>query len=161
MDLLSVALDGLLALLLLVTIIYAFVLSRRLSVLRSNKMDLEGFIERMNEATRRAEASLQGLKQAANGAKAELDRPLSRAQTLRDELSFLIQRADAMGEKLADQTVGGTGGPSVEPKAATKPKRRPDASRVEARGQSEDAAADDEPRSKAERDLMNALKNVR
>ena len=75
-------------------------LSRRLSVLRSNKMDLEGFIERMNEATRRAEASLQGLKQAANGAKAELDRPLSQAQTLRDELSFLIQRADAMGEKL-------------------------------------------------------------
>jgi hypothetical protein len=165
---LSLGLDIILVVLLLVTIIYALVLSRRLSVLRSSKTDLEDFIKRMNEASARAEASLTGLKQTAGATKAELDQPLAKAQSLRDELMFLIDRADAAGERLANASSTGatSGGASAAtgaagrkaPRAATQP--NPNAGG----GGMRDAGSDDDgdsPRSKAERDLMNALKNAR
>jgi hypothetical protein len=171
---LSLGLDILLVLLLLVTIVYAVLLSRRLSALRSGKVDLEGFITRMNEASARAEASLAGIKQAATSAKAELDQPITRAQSLRDELVFLIDRADAAGERIANAGSAASapapaprsdsprGTQRQEPARTGQPrggKAAPSAassSRVDEG--SDDGAA---PRSKAERDLMNALKNAR
>lgn len=165
---LSLGLDILLVVLLLVTILYALVLSRRLAVLRSSKTDLEDFIKRMNEASARAEASLAGLKQTAGATKAELDQPLAKAQSLRDELMFLIDRADAAGERLANASSSGAsaGGASSASSAASRKAPRPAAQPNPSAGGggarevgSEDD--DDAPRSKAERDLMNALKNAR
>jgi hypothetical protein len=169
---LSLGLDILLVVLLLVTIIYAVLLSRRLSALRSGKVDLEGFITRMNEASARAEASLAGIKQAATTAKAELDQPVTKAQSLRDELMFLIDRADAAGERLANAGTAAT--PAVAPArpastrpASTRSASRPAAKAAPASGggstspQAQDDDGADAPRSKAERDLMNALKNAR
>ncbi len=161
---LSLGLDVLLVVLLLVTIIYAVLLSRRLSALRSGKVDLEGFITRMNEASARAEASLAGIRQAATSAKAELDQPVTKAQSLRDELMFLIDRADAAGERLAN---------AGSAAAQSAPEARPASSRSAPRGIAKAPPtqapphrndAEDEsgaPRSKAERDLMNALKNAK
>lgn len=164
---LSLGLDILLVVLLLVTIVYALVLSRRLSVLRSSKTDLEDFIKRMNEASARAQASLTGLKQTAVATKAELDQPLAKAQSLRDELMFLIDRADAAGERLANASSSGAsaGATSASSAAASRkaprPAAKPDAA-PSGPGAGDAGPDDDEtPRSKAERDLMNALKNAR
>ena len=161
---LSLGLDILLVVLLLVTIIYAVLLSRRLSALRSGKVDLEGFITRMNEASARAEASLAGIRQAATSAKAELDQPVTKAQSLRDELMFLIDRADSAGERLAN-----AGSAATPPAAATRPTSPRPAPRGTAKAaptQAPSRGNDVEdgagaPRSKAERDLMNALKNAK
>ncbi|MCR9175300.1 MAG: DUF6468 domain-containing protein [Alphaproteobacteria bacterium] len=161
---LSLGLDILLVVLLLVTIIYAVLLSRRLSALRSGKVDLEGFIMRMNEASARAEASLAGIRQAATSAKGELDQPVAKAQSLRDELVFLIDRADAAGERLAN--TGATATPSAPAARAASSQSAPRAPAKAAPVQApvRKTDGDDEtgaPRSKAERDLMNALKNAK
>lgn len=161
---LSLGLDILLVVLLLVTIIYAVLLSRRLSALRSGKVDLEGFITRMNEASARAEASLAGIRQAATSAKGELDQPLAKAQSLRDELIFLIDRADAAGERLAN---AGSAAAPTAPAARTASSQsatRAPAKAAPVQTPARKTDGDDEtgaPRSKAERDLMNALKNAK
>src|SRR3546814_7221313 len=75
---------------------------RRLSSLRADREAVDAVVERMNEATRRADAALKGIRQTAEQAKTTLDEPTVRAQALCDELSFLVQRADAAGERLAE-----------------------------------------------------------
>lgn len=164
----ELALDLVLILLLLVTIVYVALLQRRLTLLRKDRDAVDASIERMNEATRRAEASLKGIRQTAEQARVTLDDPMARAQALRDELSFLIQRADAAGERIAN------GVSSVGPAAAA-PTARPRPPAASGKAPAGKAGADgpvgrddrrpddtsDDVRSQAERDLMNALRDVR
>ncbi|GHD60967.1 hypothetical protein GCM10017083_47710 [Thalassobaculum fulvum] len=167
---LELGLNILLVLLLLPTVVYVALLQRRLASLRADREAVESVIERMNEATRRAEASLKGIRQAAEQAKVTLDEPVTRAQALRDELSFLVQRADAAGERLAGGlSSAGAGGATAAAPAAERPRRakpaneRRTAGGGTGNGSAEPAAAPetDEVRSQAERDLINALRNVR
>src|SRR3546814_3721621 len=95
--------SDLLIVLLLPTLVYVVLLHRRLSSLRADREAVDAVVERMNEATRRADAALKGIRQTAEQAKTTLDEPTVRAQALRDELSFLVQRADAAGERLAGE----------------------------------------------------------
>ena len=74
---LELGLNILLVLLLLPTVVYVALLQRRLSSLRADREAVETVIDRMNEATRRAEASLKGIRQAAEQAKVTLDEPVS------------------------------------------------------------------------------------
>lgn len=162
---LALILDVLLAVLLVATIVYAIVLNRRLAVLRANRGELEEFLTRMNEATSRAEASLKGIRQAAERAQRGIDEPMQKAQALRDELLFLIERADSSAERIATSQGTATVAPPTE--AAAKPSKRGAKTRGRATPMAEAPAepASDEDgeavRSKAERDLMNALRNVR
>lgn len=166
---LTLALDLLLVVLLLATIVYAMVLHRRLASLRSEKEGLEVFLERMSQATTKADASLKGLRQTAEEARSVLDEPVTKAQALRDELLFLVERGDATAERLAEVSGGlaaaastgaQSGGASQGP---SEPVRRTAAPAKPSRRQT--AEAEDETgdgvRSQAERDLMNALRNVR
>ena len=158
---LALILDILLIVLLLATIVYAMVLHRRLGTLRSEKEGLETFLDRMSQATAKADASLKGIRQTAEQAQAMLNDPMSRAQALRDELLFLIERADGSAERLA----GATSGKVREEPAAQAPARKParraaPAPQPQPQSQPE-AAGEDGARSQAERDLMNALRNVR
>lgn len=155
---LALILDVLLIILLLATIVYAMVLHRRLSMLRSEKEGLETFLEKMNQATMKADASLKGIRQSAEQAQALLNDPMVKAQALRDELLFLIERADGSAERLAG-SASGKAREEPEPQApARKPARR--AAPAAAAPQPE-KGEDDGARSQAERDLMNALRNVR
>lgn len=156
---LALILDVLLIILLLATIVYAMVLHRRLSMLRSEKEGLETFLERMNQATAKADASLKGIRQTAEQAQALLNDPMVKAQALRDELLFLIERADGSAERLAGNSSGKV---RDEPAAAQAPARRPARRATPAAApQPETGGGDDGARSQAERDLMNALRNVR
>lgn len=158
---LALVLDIVLICLLLATIVYAMVLHRRLTMLRSEKEGLEVFLDRMSQATAKADASLRGIRQTAEEAQGMLNEPVVRAQALRDELLFLIERADGTAERLAGATSGKlqTAAPPQEAAPARKPVRRA------APAQPSAADAGDGPeggaRSQAERDLMNALRNVR
>lgn len=161
----ELALNLLLIVLLPATIIYVLLLQRRLASLRADREAVDAVVERMNEATRRAEASLKGIRETAVQAKAMLDEPMTRAQALRDELTYLVQRADAAGERLAGGVSGaGAGGqPAAQPAAHTRGPReaKPGASRAGANERPAAAPEEDDVRSQAERDLMNALRNVR
>jgi hypothetical protein len=164
----ALILDGLLAVLLLLMIGYAFVLNRRLSTMRTDREDLEAFISRFNEATNKANGSLQGLRAAAESNAALIKDAADKAQALRDELAFLVERADGAAERLAkasgrpDKPVPET--PVSESGEETAKARRP-AARRPARGQpAPDAPADgarDDAASQAERELLEALRRAR
>lgn len=159
---LALILDVVLIFLLLATIVYAMVLHRRLGMLRSEKEGLEVFLERMSQATLKADASLKGIRQAAQDAQGVIGEPVARAQALRDELLFLIERADGTAERLAGATSGKATAPAPEAAPARKTTRRAPAAQPASQPAPEtDPGPQDGARSQAERDLMNALRNVR
>ena len=86
--------------LLVPTIIFAVILNKRLEVLRNSHADLGRLIEAFNDATTRAEAGIPKLKQAADSAGSLLRDQIQKAQTLRDDMAFMIERADAIAQRL-------------------------------------------------------------
>lgn len=95
-----VLIDGLLILLLVVTIVCAFNLSRRLASLRSDKRNLENLMEQFKTITDKADASLSGLRTTAEGVVSDLREATESSRAMRDELAFLVERADRVAEKL-------------------------------------------------------------
>jgi len=93
-------LDVIVAILLAATIGYALMLNRRLGELRRNRDDLARLVNAFNDATARAEAGIPKLRRAADEAGATLQERVEKAQTLRDDLAFMIERAEAMANRL-------------------------------------------------------------
>ena len=60
---LSILLDALVAGLLVATIAYAMVLTRRLGALRNDKAQLEALVRSLDESSRRAESGIAALKE--------------------------------------------------------------------------------------------------
>ncbi len=100
---LPVAVDALVAVLLVVTIVYAVRLNRKLTALRSAKGEMEAVVAQLTLATAQAESGIQTLKAHANESGASLDSAVNRARGLIDELGFLVER----GNNLADRLEGG------------------------------------------------------
>lgn len=86
--------------LLVPTIVFAVILNKRLEILRNSRADLGRLIEAFNDATTRAESGIPKLKQAADSAGSLLRDQIQKAQTLRDDMAFMIERADAMTQRL-------------------------------------------------------------
>lgn len=173
---LSLVLDIVVATLLVATIVFAALLNRRLQGLRANKAEFEAMVAEFNEATRRTEGAIQALRLAADQTAKALSVQVERGQALRDELAFLTSRADGTAERLAS---GGRTDPVVSaaprpvPAAAARPQPaaappRPVAANAAAPQprpvpvavQEEDAEAEG-GRSKAEQDLLKALRELR
>ncbi|MBD25341.1 MAG: hypothetical protein CMG46_10115 [Candidatus Marinimicrobia bacterium] len=104
-------LDIAIILLLVPTIIYAVILNRRLSVLRRSREELARVVNSFNEATMRAEAGIPKLKKATTAANHTLKDRVEKAQTLRDDLAFMIERAEELAGRLegAVRTARGEG----------------------------------------------------
>ena len=86
--------------LLVPTIAYAVILNRRLSALRNSRDELAKVVANFNDATLRAEAGIPKLKKATNEASMALKDRVEKAQSLRDDLAFMIERAEEMAGKL-------------------------------------------------------------
>lgn len=154
-------LDVLIAILLVATIAYAFVLDRRLAKLRANKGELEEFVARLNAATQKAEESTRGMRQTAENCQRMMNDPVNKAQALRDELQFLIERADQTGERLANassRNLAEEGSAGAAKTQAKRPAAKPASAKSKSATQNSDTSA---PRSKAEQDLMRALKDAK
>ncbi|WP_448203209.1 DUF6468 domain-containing protein [Azospirillum sp. sgz302134] len=113
---LSLVLDLVLVGLLATTIAYAIILNREIIKLRESRGEMADLIKGLNEAMARAETGVRSLKKTANDTGEDLQRTVNKAQTLRDELEFMIEAADAMANRLG--TVGGD-----RPKPAAPPPR--------------------------------------
>ena len=126
-------LDLAVILLLVPTIIYAVILNQRLSALRRSREELSKVVNSFNEAILRAEAGLPKLKKATTGANHMLKDRVEKAQTLRDDLAFMIERAEELATRLegAVRTARGEGvnvqpaQPGSYPAAAGAPTARP------------------------------------
>ena len=92
---LDIALIGLLA----ATLFHALRLERALGVLKRDRAALEQMIAGFNSSTRQAEAGIERLRGAADGAGRAIARHLDEARALKDDLTFLMDR----GTKLADR----------------------------------------------------------
>jgi len=93
-------LDIVVILLLIPTIIYAVILNRRLNALRKSRDELSKVVNSFNEATMRAEAGIPKLKKATTEANLSLKDRVEKAQTLRDDLAFMIERAEELAGRL-------------------------------------------------------------
>ena len=86
--------------LLIPTIVFAVILNKRLEILRNSRNDLGRLIEAFNDATTRAESGIPRLKQAADSTSGVLRDQIQKEQILRDDLAFMIERAEAAAGKM-------------------------------------------------------------
>lgn len=93
-------LDIVVILLLVPTIVYAVILNRRLTALRKSRDELSKVVNSFNEATMRAEAGIPKLKKATTEANLSLKDRVEKAQTLRDDLAFMIERAEELASRI-------------------------------------------------------------
>ncbi|MEQ8735034.1 MAG: DUF6468 domain-containing protein [Rhodospirillaceae bacterium] len=110
--------------LLLPTIIYAVILNRRLNALRNSRDELAKVVSSFNEATMRAEAGIPKLKKATLDANNALQERVEKAHALRDDLAFMVERAEETADRLegAVRTTRTVDAPQAAP-AATSPIR--------------------------------------
>jgi ABC-type transporter Mla subunit MlaD len=144
----TLILDVVLIAFLAVTIGYAVVLNRKLTQLRRTKTELERLSATFTQATHKAEDSIG---RVMTGSEALQER-VNKAQGLRDDLAFLIDRANAAADRLEDSVR------AARPKAAPGGPPPPPAPTPSPRAS--DFADDIEPRSDAERELLKAIRSA-
>ena len=96
--------DGILIILLVATIFCAVSLSRRLSSLRSDKKNLEKLMSEFHHISEKADKSLTGIRATAEEVSRELAEANAKSRSMRDELAFLVERADRLAEKIATKS---------------------------------------------------------
>ena len=139
-------LDAALILLLAATLFHAVRLERALGVLKRDRVELQELIAGFSASTHEAEIGIERLRGVAEGAGQQIAHQLDGAFSLKDDLVLLIERGDRLADRLDMLVHAG------RPLAADKPRLA--------------VVADAEPaeprvRSKAERDLLQALRMAR
>ncbi len=183
----TLVLDVLLALLLAVTIGYCWRLNRRIAVLQDSKGDMAQLIRQFDAATEKAAASIGDLQAASVQLQEDMNARIQKANFIADDLAFMIERGNKVAERMsgapardsAHPKAAPARGPALESTAAAMPSPRGPRVNAEPRGGAAGAlnsvmerlnkgegpasplAAPARPRSKAEEDLLNALKNDR
>ena len=107
--------------LLVPTIVYCWILTRRLDSLRKSRDELGRIVASFNDATLRAEAGIPKLKKATTEANQTLKDRVDKAQTLRDDLAFMVERAEELANRLesAVRAARQDGGAATAPANAT------------------------------------------
>lgn len=151
----TVALDVVMAFLLVASIATTIVLNRRLASLRGDRAELEKLAEHFRRATERADEGVSGLKISAQTLQERIDA----ARSVADDLAFLIDRGGGLADRL-EVDVRAARRPQTHPQAAPATSSATTASSVAAdtgaRPKARGAAG--EPRSAAERHLLAALR---
>ena len=138
-------LEGIVAILLVLTVGYCFVLDRRLQALRSGREELQKAVEDLNASIGRAQTTILDLKANAGDTARILEDRITKAQGLADELSLMVQSGNSIAERLADRPNS----------AKTKSNKDQNARPVDRGGEK---ASDRNP---AEAGLLKALRQVR
>ncbi len=97
----TLILDGVLIALLIATVGYCVVLERRLRALRADHGAFTRMIGEFAAATARAEDGIARLAAASAEHGARLDERTAAARAASDELSFLVERAERLADRLA------------------------------------------------------------
>ena len=140
-------LDVVLVVLLAATLFHALRLERALGVLRRDRAVLEELVAGFNTSSRQAEAGIEQLREAADGAGRQMARQIDTVTRLKDDLTFLLERGERLADRL-DSLVRAGRPMAAEPLRPLQPvdDDPPDLPRV---------------RSQAERDLLKALRMAR
>lgn len=128
--LISLIIDLVLVGLLAATIAYAIILNKQIIKLRESRGEMAELIQGLNDAMSKAEGGVRNLKKTASDTGEDLQRTVNKAQTLRDELEFMIEAADAMATRLGaagdrDAGRGSAARTPIKPPLASRPLSRP------------------------------------
>lgn len=157
----SLFVDLFVAGLLVVTIGYAIVLNRRLGKLRGDKAELEKLAATFSQSTVRAEESIEKLRNTVD----MLQDRMEKAEALRDDLAFLIDRGGQAADKLEDlvrasrEKVGIGARPVSENANADVEKGEGQSRSFTARPDEPAGEDDDGIKSEAERELLKAIRS--
>lgn len=176
-------LNGILVVLLVAFLYYAVILNRKLGSLRDSKGELEKVIVTFADATERANKSIHGFKSNADQSGRALQDTIDKARGLRDDLNFLIDKAESVANRLeggiragrpqapaapsapaaeaASREADVVIEPLAEPKAEPKPAARPAPAAAAEAPLDPKMVKKDKPQSKAERELLKALQSMR
>lgn len=99
--------DAIVALLLIATIGYSYILNRRLVTVRSDREKFEVLVRTLNAASQRAETAVTGLRVTADELSRRLEKKVEEARALADDLSYMIERGGGIADKLANQIRAG------------------------------------------------------
>lgn len=120
------------------TIAYARHLSKQFDRMQADRQAFEQLISALNLASSRAEAAIRALKETATATGDSLQTQISNARSLTGELEIMIQAGDTLADRLG--VVAEKGRKAVAPDP-------------------EPARSLQAPRSRAEQELMEAMKN--
>lgn len=152
----AIALDCILIVLLAVALGVALIISRKLDTLRSANADMESLSAAFAESTARTEEGLSRLKLAARAT--EEDR--LRTEKLADDLRYLIERGDGLANRLEAVVKMARASERVVEAPVERPaprRMRPTVKAAESWSDRDEAAL--QPRSQAERQLLEALRS--
>lgn len=134
-------------------------LIKHLAGLRESRVDMERFVHDFNTTVMRAEAGIKGLKQAARDSGDDLEKLVDKALMVRDELSFIVESADQIAERLSQAATSAVRPVTpAEPKPIAKTAAPPPPSATGADNPA--TKKEPTPTSKAEQELMQALKKL-
>lgn len=100
LGMMSLIFEGAVSGLLIAVIVYAVKLNRRILALRSQEGELKEMIGQFNDAALQAEISAGHLKTAGTDSERNLRATIERAQAMRDDLSFMIERGGNMSDRV-------------------------------------------------------------
>lgn len=100
MEHIDVILNVFIALLLLITIIFCLILSKRISAFNSNKKELGKFLLDFNDSIIRAEKNINLLKDMGSQVDENLKVQIKRARFLANDLSFLSEKGETVAQNL-------------------------------------------------------------
>jgi hypothetical protein len=141
------ALEAALVLLLAATLFHALRLERALGVLKRDRAALEQLVAGFNASTAQAESGIARLHEAAEGAGRQIARQMEQAGRLREDMRFLMERGEAIAERLEGAVRAGKRASAALPPPREAPALPPEAL----------PAAAPRVRSQAERDLLRTL----
>lgn len=148
----ALALDVFVAGLLVITIGLAGVLNHRLGKLRRERADLEKLTAEFQDATAKANEASRHLTVDADSLRAGIEK----AQSLHEDLAFLIERAGGAADRLEDQIRSARHHGEKTVSASASPAPQPSAPKMRIAAHAETPAT----RSQAERDLLHALRSA-
>jgi Flp pilus assembly protein TadB len=96
----NIVLDVIVAGLLVATIAYAILLSRRLGALRNDKQQLEALVSSLDISSQRAEAGIASLKEAAERIGQQLQQRVEQGKALQTDLSYIIDLGGGLADRL-------------------------------------------------------------
>ena len=128
------------------TILYARRLSEQFNRMQADKQAFEQLIAALNLASSRAEGAIKALKDAVLSGGDQLQDKVNKARALSDELEIMIQAGDNLAERLSGAAEN------------SRPKQQSIAPARSRADEVEDADDTPKPRTRAEKELLEALK---
>lgn len=139
-------------LLLIPTIIYLIKLNKNLNILKANQGSLENLVSSLNDAASKAESTIPQLKKASTFAAEELGSAAEKASKTKEELEFLVERAENLAGRLENV---------IYASRYNTDKKTTNKSTIMAKNQPENITENSTEHSEAELELLQALRSIK